>query len=112
MNRSLRTIALASLLVLAGELGLTARSALAQGPYGRNGYEDIPFNQGSLFYRPLKPGDPPHRTPSAPRRTYRPYSYAPQGNYYYQPAPGWSQPYQVVPYGAWTTGRGLYFFRR
>ncbi|MGE5756712.1 MAG: hypothetical protein ACM35G_13520 [Planctomycetaceae bacterium] len=104
MNRSLRTIALASLLVFAGELGFTARSAPAQGPYGRNGYEDVPFNQGSLFYRPLKPGDPPRRTPGAPRQMYRPYSFAPQGNSYYQP-------YQVAPYGAWMTRRGR-FFRR
>src|SRR4051812_19525030 len=53
MTRHIRNAALITLLSLAGGLLLTARPAQAQGPYGRNSYEDWPFNQGSLFYRPL-----------------------------------------------------------
>ncbi len=88
--------------VLAG-LGLwlmTGSPVQAQGPYGRNSYEDFPFNQGSLFYRPLKPKPKPKvkvapRTAVVPvqpqRRTYV------QPRYYYYPA----NPAPAAPYGGY-----------
>ena len=107
MTRHIRTAALLTFLTLGASLLLPADSAMAQGPYGRNSYEDWPFNQGSLFYRPLKPKPRPKvKVQTAPRLVYpnapvytypqpRYYTY-PQGGYYYYPAtPGYAQP--VVP---------------
>jgi hypothetical protein len=77
--------AAAALTILASAL-LTACPALAQGPYGRNSYADFPYNQGSLFYRPLKP------EPRPKKRVYKRVAPA-------TPAPGYSttQPRYVVP---------------
>jgi hypothetical protein len=119
MARRMRKAALATLVTLVGGLWLMARPAQAQGPYGRNSYEDFPFNQGSLFYRPLKPKPKP-RTATAPRRVLRPsiarppqagyvqpYSSAPQQGYSYPTYPGgWSQPYPYAPSGSWPTSPG------
>jgi hypothetical protein len=107
--------AVAVALTIAAACLLQSRPALAQGPYGRNSYEDFPFNQGSLFYRPLKPKPRPRvRVAPAPAPrgygyaqpyTYPPrqqgytytypgtYSYAPQPRYYYPTAPV----YRVAP---------------
>jgi hypothetical protein len=99
-SRILRSLAAAAL-ALAGGMFVSTRPALAQGPYGRNSYADFPYNQGSLFYRPLKPAPRPKpkvvrpavpATPapvtggyfSTPRQPY----VAPrqQSYYYYYPA--------------------------
>jgi hypothetical protein len=95
---------LTALSILIGGLLLAAQPASAQGPYGRNSYEDFPFNQGSLFYRPLKPKPRPRvqavrPAPAPPRGGYtytypatqpytyaaprQGYTYAPRTNYYY-----------------------------
>lgn len=95
MNRRFRTIALASGLVLAGELGLATHPAMAQGPYGRNGYQDVPFNQGSLFYQPLKPKPVPRPRAARPAPAPAGGYYVRQGNgYYYQAAPYATAPVQ------------------
>jgi hypothetical protein len=87
MNRRFRTIALASGLVLAGELAFSSHSAQAQGPYGRNGYQDFPFNQGSLFYQPLKPKPVKRPKVTQPARVQPGGYYVQQGNAYSQAAP-------------------------
>jgi hypothetical protein len=116
MTHLLHRRAVAVVLTMAAAFLLQSRPALAQGPYGRNSYEDFPYNQGSLFYRPLKPKPKPRvRAPAPapapggygyvqpytypPRRqgytyTYpRTYSYTPQTYYYYPTAPV----YRVAP---------------
>lgn len=107
MTRRFHAMTMAAILTVGGGLPLATHPAMAQGPYGRNSYEDFPFNQGSLFYRPLKPKPKPRvratprpfvRTyPSAPPAGYpsapRPYTYGPQPRYYYYPAnPGAIRP--------------------
>jgi hypothetical protein len=95
MNHCLRTIALASGLALAGGLGFSTQSAQAQGPYGRNGYQDFPFNQGSLFYQPLKPKPVKRPKVTQPARVQPGGYYVQQGNrYYYQGAPYAAAPVQ------------------
>jgi hypothetical protein len=67
-------------LILSLGLLLAAQPAQAQGPYGRNGYDDFPFNQGSLFYRPLKPAPKPKpRRPVVVNPATRTYTMPPQG---------------------------------
>ena len=90
MRRGIRTAALVTVLTLGAGLLLAARPALAQGPYGRNSYADFPFNQGSLFYRPLKPTPRP-RPRVAARPLVRPNYVPQQGGYTY------TQPYRYVP---------------
>ena len=122
MTRHIRNGALLTLLMLGAGLALDARSALAQG--APNTYEDFPYNQGSLFYRPLKPKPRPRLQP-VPRQVYRAPArggytyvqpgvnatrppansftarsygyYAPQPRYYYPSAPGYVQPYRAAP---------------
>ena len=106
MTRHIRTATLLTVLTLGSGLWFSATPAHAQGPYGRNGFEDWPYNQGGLFYRPLKP-KPKVRV--APRAVVRPapqpyqagttyaqprYYYDPQrGTYYYYPtSPVYTQP--------------------
>jgi len=105
MTRHFRTATLVAILTLGSELLLTAPPAMAQGPYGRNSYEDWPFNQGSLFYRPLKPKPRarvarrtfvrPSPAPYQGGYTYtQPRYYYPQGAYYYYPTnPGYAAPH-------------------
>src|SRR4051794_13723993 len=96
MSRTIRGAATATLLTLGAALLLGDRPANAQGPYGRNSYEDFPFNQGSLFYRPLKPKAKPKARVVQPRvappaTAYPPAGYTnvpqytptPQPRYYY-----------------------------
>jgi hypothetical protein len=110
MTRRIRRTALFTALTLAGVMLLATRPAEAQGPYGRNSYEDFPFNQGSLFYRPLKPKPKPRvaarpvAPPAmvAPRAGYtyaQPYYYYQNGRYYYYypTYPGQTQTYQAAP---------------
>jgi len=122
MTWRIRNGALLTLLMIGAGLALDARPARAQG--APNTYEDFPFNQGSLFYRPLKPKPRPKVT-AAPRPVYtapaqgggytyvqpgsaqpapangftaRSYGYyAPQPRYYYPTAPRYAQPYQAAP---------------
>jgi hypothetical protein len=99
MDRTLRKAAAATVLTLAGGLFLASDTARAQGPYGRNSYADFPFNQGSLFYRPLKPKPKPRPRVVKPRvvqpapvpyqggySTARPAAPAQPRSYYYYPA--------------------------
>ena len=123
MTRHTRTgAALLTLLTIGGRPGgLAARPAQAQGP--PNTYADFPFNQGSLFYRPLKPKPRPKivqrpvYTAPVQRRGYiyvqpgtngayqgansftaRSYgSYSPQPRYYYPATRAYVQPYQAAP---------------
>src|SRR5262249_22924788 len=101
MTRSIRMATLAAALTVVGSSLLTAWPALAQGPYGRNSYADFPYNQGSLFYRPLKPqprpkpkvSRPAASAPRTPATTYtarQPYM-APQQPRYYYYYPGYSR---------------------
>jgi hypothetical protein len=97
MTTTRRSIVRAGLLAAAGFLFLGADSAFAQ----YNTYEDVPFNQGSLFYRPS--GRRPPRTTSVAPRTVAPatttyyvaqagYVSIPQGGQnvtYYVPKPGY-----------------------
>jgi hypothetical protein len=103
MNHRLRTIALASGLALAAELGFSAHSAQAQGPYGRNGYQDFPFNQGSLFYQPLKPKPVKRPKATQPAPAQAGGYYVRQGNGYY---------YQAAPYATAPVQRRRFFFGR
>jgi hypothetical protein len=94
MNRRdrnrIRTRALLAALAFAGGMLLASHTAQAQGPYGRNSYADWPFNQGSLFYRPLKPKPKPRARvvrPALPAAraagAVQPYYYYQNGRYYY-----------------------------
>jgi hypothetical protein len=106
MIRLIRPKALLTALTLGGAVFFVANPAQAQ----RNTYADFPYNQGSLFYRPLPP-----KTHKVYRRVIRPapappqtantypqpnasarqpqYYYNPQTNsYYYYPAPVAPQP--------------------
>jgi hypothetical protein len=122
MTRHIRKVALATLLTLGAGLVGSGSSALAQGP--PNTYEDFPYNQGSLFYRPLKPR-PRVRTRVVPRQVYvapstrggytyvqpgtnganagpssftaRSYGYYSPPRYYYPTAPAPVQPYGAAP---------------
>jgi hypothetical protein len=100
MDRTLRKAAAATVLTLAGGLFLASDTARAQGPYGRNTYEDFPFNQGSLFYRPLKPKPRPRPRVVRPR-VVQPAPVPYQGGY------GTAQP--VVPAPA-TRPRYYYYY--
>jgi hypothetical protein len=91
---------LAGALTLAGGLGIAAGPAQAQ----IGTYEDFPYQQGSLFYRPS--GNPlsrrayaPRRTPaptyySAPQPAYPSYYMTPGGSYYYYTQPQYQYGYQ------------------
>jgi len=96
MTRNIRKAALAAF-AFAGGLGLASPSAQAQGPYGGNTYADFPFNQGSLFYQPVKPKVTRRSYYVAPRR---PATYAApvQGRTLYQAPPGWYQTSQGPRY--------------
>lgn len=106
MSRSWKKWALAGALGLLGGWALDARPAQAQ----QNTYADVPFNQGSLFYRPS--GARPPATTSVPRRTAPVYNYAPQqGVTYYYPTTGnyyYPQQYQYQ----YRPRRGLFGFYR
>jgi hypothetical protein len=96
-------------------MGVLAGASVLAGnctAWAQNTYADVPFNQGSLFYRPSGAKPPQTRTPSrqtvAPRRLTR----APvwNGVYRWQPqtvpaAPVYSAPtyqrYYVAPQGSW-----------
>ncbi len=80
MKRSWHRCALACALGLLGGWSLTSQSAQAQ---MQNTYADVPFNQGSLFYRPSG-ARPPATTSAPPRRVVAPVQPAP--TYYYNPA--------------------------
>ena len=70
-------------LILVGAAALPTRPARAQ-----NTYADVPFNQGSLFYRPSgarPPQTTPRRTYTAPRYVYPPRY--PAATNYYTPRP-------------------------
>lgn len=108
MSASLRKWATAGTMALLGGWGLGAQSANAQ----MNTYADVPFNQGSLFYRPS--GARPPATTSAPRAAQAPaYQYyaAPGGTTYYYPT---TRTYQYpagtyyYPQYQYRTRRGLF----
>jgi hypothetical protein len=99
MTLRIRRATAAAVLTLLSSALLSACPALAQGPYGRNSYADFPYNQGSLFYRPLKPEPRPKKpvykrvAPAAPApatgySTTQPRYVVPQQPryYYYYPA--------------------------
>jgi len=101
-------MALAASTALAGACLMADRPAQAQ-----NTYADVPFNQGSLFYRPSGAKPPTTTTRpsySAPRRFFRRqrgYTYAAPAPTYAYPttAPGYvTAPRVVVP----TTGYYYY----
>jgi hypothetical protein len=91
MKHRLHRGSAAVVLTIAAAFLLQARPALAQGPYGRNSYEDFPFNQGSLFYRPLKPKPKP-RARVVPRTVAPAPAPAPAPGGY-----GSAQPYTNAP---------------
>src|SRR5262245_27756067 len=110
MTRSIRRPVLLILAFLGGVLLLGQHPAMAQGPYGLNSYEDFPYNQGSLFYRPLKPKPKPkvrvvqrpvNPAPAPGGYTYtysQPNTYAaPRGGYAASPAQPYVQRYTNVP---------------
>jgi hypothetical protein len=88
MNRSRRTVVLAACLTVAGVLEFGASPAQAQArsrSYVPNTYADFPYNQGSLFYKPLGSNASTRRRPAKRR-----YYVAPprsRGPVYYYPAP-------------------------
>ena len=98
-----RSITWTALVALAVAAVLPASPALAHTnsrSYVPNTYADFPYNQGSLFYRPLgsnasRRGGPGYRRSYAPRSYYvpqgrppvpaRPYYSVPAPGYYYRP---------------------------
>ena len=103
MRTTQRSMAWTTLVALAASLGLPAGPALAQPrsrSYVPNTYADFPYNQGSLFYRPLG-SNASRRGGAGYRRSYAPRSYyvprggytVPPRTYYYVPAPGYYRPY-------------------
>ena len=90
---------------LAGTLGLLAGWAFGAPPAHAqmNTYADVPFNQGSLFYRPS--GARPPATTSAPavvRAPARQYYAAPGGGTYYAPTTRtYSYPQYQYPAGTY-----------
>src|SRR5215217_1511640 len=97
MRTSRRSILLATYLALGGGFDLAASPAQAQSrprSYVPNTYADFPYNQGSLFYKPLGSNASTRRKPPR-RRVYVAPARAPRTVYYY-PAPS---PYyqQAVP---------------
>ncbi|MDR3639253.1 MAG: hypothetical protein P4L84_35960 [Isosphaeraceae bacterium] len=84
MKRFWRKWASKAVMGVLGLWALDARPANAQ----MNTYADVPFNQGSLFYRPS--GARPPATTSVPSTTAAPATrYAPQrGVTYYYPTTG------------------------
>ena len=89
MNFAPRTWIITSALALAG-------ISFAGEARAQNTYADVPFNQGSLFYRPSG-ARPPRTTTSRPTRwrifrPYRPTAVAPQ---VYQAAPRYVAPTPV-----------------
>ena len=121
MTRHTRKAALLTLMMIGTGLVLDARPAWAQG--APNTYEDFPYNQGSLFYRPLKPKPRPRvvqrrlftapvarggytyvrpgtNTAQQPGNSFAARSYGyyvPQPRYYYPAPRGYVQPYQAAP---------------
>src|SRR4051794_2676479 len=102
MRTTRRSMACAALAALAGIVDLGATPALAQSrsrSYVPNTYADFPYNQGSLFYRPLgsnasRRGGTVDRRSQAPRYYGAPGGYSvPPRTYYYVPAPGYYRPY-------------------
>jgi hypothetical protein len=97
MSRTWKNRMLFGALGLLGVWAAGARPAHAQ----MNTYADVPFNQGSLFYRPS--GARPPAAASSPRGTRAPaypYGYVPQGGTtYYYPSTGtyYYPQYQYVP---------------
>jgi len=104
MRTTLRAMALTGL--VAGALGLMAVPAKAQ-VYGHyNTYADVPFNQGSLFYRPSGAQSPavtrtynsyyvqPRRGLFRRNRVYRPttYTYPTYNTYVRRAGRVWYQP--------------------
>lgn len=86
---------LAATMLLAGAAGLGSGSARAQ----YSTYEDAPFQQGSLFYRPGGRPKPPRV--AAPRRVAAPAGNVPQSGYSYSQAGGYT--YRTnVPQAAYT----------
>ena len=86
MRANFRTLALAFTTSLAFVALMGERPVHAQ-----NTYADVPFNQGSLFYRPsgAKPPVTSNRSSSAPRGPFwrrRANTYAVQPRTYYPPA--------------------------
>jgi hypothetical protein len=118
MTQFIRRTTLLALVTIGAGLVLGPRPVQAQG--APNTYEDFPFNQGSLAYRPLKPKP---RVRSVPRQVYTApvrggYTYVQPGTgglnqgtswygarsygytaprYYYPTAPVVVQPYQAAP---------------
>jgi ABC-type transporter lipoprotein component MlaA len=101
MTTTRRTLVLGTCLALAGLIEVAGSPAEAQTrsrSYVPNTYADFPYNQGSLFYKPLGSNAATRRKPArrmvyaapvrAPRTVYYyPTGYAyPAGTYYYQPA--------------------------
>ena len=104
MIRNCRKWVLAGTLAVLGGWVFDSRPAHAQ----MNTYADVPFNQGSLFYRPS--GARPPATTSYPRPAQAPayqYNVAPQGaTTYYYPTTGTSYYYPQYQY----PGTGTYYY--
>src|SRR5258708_21129396 len=97
MCTSRRTVVLAAFLALGGVLEFGASPAQAQArsrSYVPNTYADWPYNQGSLFYKPLGSNASTRRR-VARRPAYVARPRAPRTVYYY-PAPTYYYP-QAVP---------------
>jgi len=114
MRKSRRSLLLAGALALAGGLGVAAPARAQRGTY-----EDFPFQQGSLFYRPG--GNPlSRRAYSTPRTAPAPSYYtAPRPSYYapprpspaYVPQPGYA-PYYPAPGGSYYYPQPQYVYPR
>lgn len=104
MGTSRRTIAITGAIALAAALGLAPGSAQAQTP---GTYEDAPFQQGSLMYRPGGRPKPPKAV--APRRQVAPANNVAQGGYTYRQQGGYTYYYYTPQSGYRTAPAGTYY---
>jgi hypothetical protein len=97
MGTSHRTLAAAGAIALAALLGLAPGAAQAQTP---GTYEEAPFQQGSMMYRPSGRPRPPKAV--APRPFTAPANNVPQSGYTYRQQGGYTY-YYYTPQSGYTT---------
>jgi hypothetical protein len=88
MRTTWRSMALVGVLALAGLADFMVGTAQAQyrsGSYVPNTYADFPYNQGSLFYRPLGSNAYTRPRTTTPRRQVLPRVLTPRRQVYQQP---------------------------